>query len=154
MIGNAQMWGALFWLSIAVLVTWTGHDLGTGRLNEPGSGFALFWIGLIMSAFALFTLVGAVRSPSGSLASLWRGTRWQKVLLVVVLLLVFGFFFEILGFVVCSLALLLILMLVVDPVRPTTAVIVAFSATFGVWYVLSQWLKIQLPNGILAPLLG
>jgi putative tricarboxylic transport membrane protein len=153
-IANAQMWGALFWLAIALFVTWSGHDLGLGRLSEPGSGFALFWIGIIMSALAISTLVSSLKGPADSVASLWRGTRWAKVLLVVVLLLVFGFFFEALGFVVCSLALLLILMVFVDPVRPVTAISVSLVATFGVWYVLTKLLKIQLPSGILAPLLG
>lgn len=154
MVGNAQMWGALFWLAIALFVTWAGRDLGLGKLSEPGSGFALFWIGLIMTALSLFTLVQAVTKGSESLASLWKGTRWQKVLLIVVLLLVFGFFFERLGFVVCSLGLLLILMFFVDPVKPGLALVVSIGATFGVWYVLTKMLKIQMPNGILAPLLG
>lgn len=154
MIANSQMWGALFWLSMAAFVTWTGHDLGIGKLSEPGSGFALYWIGLIWFALAFVVLLNAVIKGGPSLASLWSGTRWQKVLLVVVLLLVFGFFFERLGFIVCSLGLLLILMFFVDPVKPWLAVVVSFGATFGVWHVLTKWLKIQMPSGILASLLG
>ncbi len=154
MVGNAQMWGALFWLAIAIFVTWAGRDLGLGKLHEPGSGFALFWIGLIMSGLAVVTLIEAFRGKPESLASLWHGTRWEKVLLIVGLLLVFGFFFDWLGFVVCSLGLLLILMFFVDPVKPWLALVVSFGATFGVWYVLTKWLKIQMPNGILAPWLG
>jgi putative tricarboxylic transport membrane protein len=153
-VGNAQMWGALFWLAIALYVTWAGRDLGLGKMHEPGSGFALFWIGLIMSALAVVTLVEAFTKRAETLANLWRGTRWEKVLLIVGLLLVFGFFFDKLGFVVCSLGLLLILMFFVDPVKPWLAVVVSFGATLGVWYVLTKWLKIQMPNGILAPWLG
>ena len=154
MIANSQMWGALFWLAMAAFVTWQGQDLGIGKLSEPGSGFALYWIGLIWFALAFFVLMDAVIKGSPSVASLWAGMRWQKVLLVVALLLVFGFFFERLGFVVCSLGLLLILMFFVDRVKPWLAVVVSFGATFTVWYVLTKWLKIQMPNGILAPLLG
>lgn len=154
MIANSQMWGALFWLAIAAFVVWQGQDLGIGKLSEPGSGFALYWIGLIMFGLAFVTLMEAVNKGAPSLASLWAGTRWQKVLLVVALLLVFGFFFERLGFVVCSLGLLLILMFLVDPVKPWLALTVSFGATFGVWYALTKLLKIQMPNGILAPLLG
>ena len=154
MIANSQMWGALFWLAISLFVMWSGRDLGLGRLQEPGSGFALFWIGIIMAGLALVTLVQAITKGSESLASLWRNTRWQKVLLIVLLLLVFGFFFEMLGFVACSLGLLLFLMLFVDPVKPWLALLVSFGATFGVWYVLTKLLRIQMPSGILAPWLG
>ncbi len=151
---NSQVWGALFWLAISAYVTWAGQDLGIGKLHEPGSGFALYWIGLLMFAMSFAVLMQAVVGGGESIASLWAGTRWQKVLLVVVMLLVFGFFFERLGFVVCSLGLLLILMFFVDPVRPWLAIIVAFGATFGVWYVLSKLLKIQMPSGILSPWIG
>jgi putative tricarboxylic transport membrane protein len=154
LIANSQMWGALFWLAVSAFVTWQGQDLGIGKLSEPGSGFALFWIGVIMFALSFVTLMDAVTKGAPSLASLWQGTRWGKVMLVVGLLLVFGFFFERLGFVVCSLGLLLTLMFLVDPVKPWVAVVVSFGATFGVWYVLTKLLKIQMPNGILAPLLG
>ncbi len=121
MIANSQMWGALFWLAIAGYVTWAGQDLGIGKLHEPGSGFALYWIGLIMVALSLATLAQSLMRGAESIGELWAGTRWGKVLLVVVMLLVFGFFFEWLGFIVCSMALLLTLMLFVDPVKPWLA---------------------------------
>ena len=69
--------------------------------------------------------------------------------LVVGLLLVYGVVFEPVGFIPCTLALLLILMWFVDPVRWWLAIIIAFAATFGVWAALTKWLKIQLPSGIL-----
>ena len=82
MVRNAQMWGGLFWLAIGGYVTWAGRDLGLGRLAEPGSGFAFFWIGLIMSALAVSVIAQAVLSGSEDIASLWDETRWEKVLLV------------------------------------------------------------------------
>ncbi len=154
MAGNAQIWGGLFWLAIGAFVTWAGHDMGLGRLSEPGSGFALFWIGLIMFTLAFTIVMEGVVKGGESIAELWKDTRWEKVLVVTSLLLVFGFLFEYLGFVICSLGLLLVLMFFIDPVKPWLAVLVSFGATFGVWYVLTKWLKIQMPNGILAPWLG
>lgn len=217
MAKNAQLWGGLFWLAIAAYITWAGRDLGLGKLSEPGSGFALFWIGLNMVALSLSVIVHSVLKGSETLASYWEGTRWPKVLLVVVLLLVFGFYFEPLGFVICAIGLLLVLMRDVDPldwrvlpsvlllvlalaidyaqhvpgltgwvkqlpqapfglgtmhlivlavamlltnlrhgdaVRWPTALAVTFGSTLGVWYVLTKLLKIQMPNGVLTPLLG
>ena len=150
MVANAQMWGGLFWLAIGAYVTWAGRDLGLGRLAEPGSGFAFFWIGLMMCAMALFVTVQAMIKGSESIASLWDETRWQKVLLVTVILLVFGFLFEFLGFIICAVALLLILMFFIDPVEPKLALLVSLGATFVVWAALTEALKIQLPAGILA----
>jgi putative tricarboxylic transport membrane protein len=88
-----------------------------------------------------------LRGEGPLLGDLWRGARWRNVLLVVLSLIVFGFLFERLGFVICSLALLLFLMTVVDPVRPTISIPVSLIAAVGVWYVLEKMLLVQLPKG-------
>jgi putative tricarboxylic transport membrane protein len=148
------MWGGLVWLVLGIFVAFQGYELGLGQTREPGSGFAIFWLGLLTAAFAASIVFSAIKNGSEDLASLWHGTRWGKVALIIVLLLVFGFLFERIGFVVCSLALLLVLMRVVDPVPWTTALLVSFGATFGIWYVMNKLLLIQLPNGWLSPWLG
>ena len=48
---------------------------------------------------------------------------------------------------ICSLALLLFLMTVVDPVRPVLAIPISVIAAGGVWYVLEKMLLVQLPKG-------
>jgi len=153
-IRNSELWGGLFWLAIGAFVIWAGRDMGLGRLHEPGSGFAFYWIGILMCALSLGVIGQALVSGGPALSSLWAGTRWGKVLAVVVLLLVYGVAFEPVGFVVCTVALLLALMWFVDPVRWWVAILVAGGSTAGVWLALTKWLKIQLPAGVLAGILG
>ncbi len=154
MLRNAQLLGGLFWLAFGLFIASQGYELGLGQTREPGSGFAIFWLGLMIAAFATSIAFSAIKNGSEDIASLWRGTRWAKVLLIIAMLLVFGFLFEKIGFVVCSLVLLLVLMRIVDPVPWPTALLVSFGATFGIWYALNKLLLIQLPNGWLAPWLG
>ena len=154
MIRNSEFWGGLFWLAIGAFVAWAGRDMGLGRLSEPGPGFAFYWIGILMCALALAVIGQAVVSGGAPLASLWAGTRWRKVLVVVALLLVYGAGFQALGFIPCTLALLLALMWFIDPVDGRVATIIAVVATFAVWAALTKWLKIQLPAGIMAGILG
>lgn len=153
MIRNSELWGGLFWLGIGAYVIWAGRDMGLGRLNEPGSGFAFYWIGILMCALALGVVGQALMSGGATIASLWASTRWGRVLVVVALLVAYGVGFETIGFVPCTLALLLVLMWFVDPVDWRLALIVALVATFGVWAALTKWLKIQLPAGLLADVL-
>jgi putative tricarboxylic transport membrane protein len=148
-IRNSELWGGLFWLAISTFVVWAGRDMGLGRLNEPGTGFAFYWIGILMCALSLTVIGQALVSGGPTVASLWEGTRWRKVLVVVGLLLVYGVGFQAIGFIPCTLALLLVLMWFVDPVRWWLALIIALIATFGVWAAVTKWLKIQLPSGIL-----
>jgi len=153
-IRNSELWGGLFWLAIGAFVTWVGRDLGLGRLHEPGPGFAFYWIGILMCALALAVLVPAFVSRGPPLASLWAGTRWGKVLVVIGLLLVYSLCFEPIGFIPCTLALLLALMWFVDRVDWRLAIVIALVATLGVWAALTKWLKIQLPAGLLTGILG
>lgn len=154
MIRTAELWGALFWIALGAFIAWRGHDLGLGRLSEPGSGFALFWIGALMMALALPGLITGLAGSGPKLGTLWAGTRWGKVLFVLALLVVFAFAFEHVGFLLGTSVLLLALMLFVDPVDWRFAVPVAVLAPLGVWWVITKALKIQLPAGVLAPWLG
>jgi putative tricarboxylic transport membrane protein len=149
-VRNAQLWGGLFWLAIGAYVTWAGKDLGLGQPREPGSGFALFWIGIVMCGIALAIISQAVLQGSETLASLWQGTRWEKVLIVTVLLLIFGFLFDHIGFIICAIVLLVVLMTFIDPVPLPTALAISIGSTLLVWSVLTEVLKIQMPAGILA----
>lgn len=153
MVRKAEVWGGLFWFVLGAFVVWQGYKLELGKVSDPGSGFAFFWLGILMSGLALAVLFSAVKSQGPTLASLWTGTRYGRVIFVVVLLLGFGFLFEPLGFIPCTLVMLLSLMLFVDPVRWWLAVLISFGATFGVWWALTKWLLIQLPAGVLAGLL-
>jgi putative tricarboxylic transport membrane protein len=154
MIRNSELWGGLFWLGVGAYVIFAGRDMGLGGLHEPGPGFAFYWVGILMCALAATVVGQAVVSGGPALASLWAGTRWAKVLGVVVLLLVYGVAFEPIGFIVCTMALLLVLMFFVDPVKWWLAILVAGGSTGVVWLAMTKWLKIQLPAGVLAGFLG
>jgi putative tricarboxylic transport membrane protein len=153
-IRSSELWGGLFWLAIGAYVIFAGRDMGLGGLHEPGAGFAFYWVGILMCALAASVIGQAVVSGGPSLASLWEGTRWGKVLGVVLLLLAYGVAFEPIGFIVCTMALLLVLMWFVDPVKWWVAIVVAAGSTAAVWLALTKWLKIQLPAGILAGWIG
>ena len=154
MVRNSELWGGLFWLGVGAYVIFAGRDMGLGGLHEPGPGFAFYWVGILMCALAATVVGQAVVSGGPALASLWAGTRWAKVLGVVVLLLVYGVAFEPIGFIVCTMALLLVLMFFVDPVKWWVAILVACGSTAAVWLAMTKWLKIQLPAGVLAGFLG
>lgn len=142
MIWRAEFWGGAFWLAVGAFVTWQGHKLGLGRLNNPGSGFALFWIGILMLGFAATILAGAIVGKGSALSELWAGTRWRRVLAVVTMLIVYGLAFEQVGFIPATLLLLLALMLFVDPVRWPLAILIAVAAPVGIWALVTKWLKI------------
>lgn len=154
LVRSAELWGGLAWLALSAFIVWAGRDLGLGELRDPGSGFLLFWLGLIMAGLSASVVLGALRAPGASLSSLWTGTRWQRVLALTVMLVAYGFLFETLGFIACSVILLLALMTFIDRVDLRAAIPVALLVPSGIYYAITHWLKIQMPAGILAPWLS
>jgi putative tricarboxylic transport membrane protein len=147
-LNNSELLAGLFWLGLGVFVAWAGWDLGVGTRSAPGSGFLVFWAGLLMCGFSLAIAVGAVKNGGPSLGSLWADTRWAKVLIVLVSLAIYAALLDIAGFLLATAPLLLILLRAVDPVPWRIAVPIALVATVGTWWVLKRALLIQLPSGI------
>lgn len=155
MLRKADFWSGLFWFAVSIFITWQGYILGLGKFSDPGSGFAVFGIGFLMILFSCSVIVNSARVQQGpQLANLWEGARWERVLALVALLIVYGAVFELVGFVVATIVLLLVLMLVVDRVQPLLAVAIAVSAPLLIWVVMTKWLKIQMPAGLLSFVTG
>ncbi len=146
---NADLWGGLGWLAFSVFVVVAGRGLGIGAINDPGSGFLLFWLGLLMCALSAAILAGAVLAGGPSLASLWQDTRWRKVLAIIASLCAFALLLDKLGFLLATIPLLLVLLRGIDPVPWPIALPVGIGAPLAVWWLLKKLLLIQLPSGVL-----
>jgi putative tricarboxylic transport membrane protein len=146
---NAEALGGAVWLAVGLFLVWAGRDLGIGSVREPGSGFVVFWGGILVVLFAGPITLGALRHGGASLGSLWEDTRWGRVIAVVLALILYGLLLGRLGFLLATVPLMLALLRLVDPVRWSLAIPVAFGATFGVWWVLERLLSIRLPQGVL-----
>ena len=147
-LNNSELWGGLVGLALGVFVIWAGQKLKIGSINDPGSGFVLFYTGILMCLFAGTIIVAAITEGGPSVASLWAGTRWTKPVVVIACLAGFSFLLQPLGFLLASIPLLLLLLRVIDPVRWTLAIPLAVLAPIGVWWVLKRALLIQLPAGM------
>jgi putative tricarboxylic transport membrane protein len=147
-IDNTELWSGIFALGLSAFVIWSGYDLGLGSVNDPGSGYIMFYAGFLMLLFAVIILYGAVRDGGPTLFSLWRNVLWTKPLLVIALLVAFGLLFETLGFLISAPLLLLALLRVIDPVPWRTAIPIAIIVPVVCWYMLVKQLLIQLPSGV------
>jgi putative tricarboxylic transport membrane protein len=145
---NSELWGGLIGLALGIFVIRSGLKLKLGTINDPGSGYVLFYTGILMCAFAVTIIVAAVTEGGPTFGSRWKDTRWTKPLLVIACLTAFSFGLDTLGFLLSAIPLMLLLLRVIDPVRWTLALPIALLAPLGVWWVLKHLLLIQLPSGI------
>ena len=147
-LDNSELWGGLIGLALGGFVIWTGLNLKIGAIDDPGSGFVLFYAGILIAVFAVSIIVSAVTEGGPTLASRWEGTRWTKPLLVIACLVTFSFAFDPLGFLLSAIPMMVLLMRVVDPVRWSLTLPVSILVPLGMWWILKHGLAIQLPSGI------
>src|SRR3954447_10002613 len=147
-LNNSELWGGLIGLALGVFVIRSGIKLKLGSINDPGSGYVLFYTGILMCLFALTIILAAVTEGGPSFASRWEGARWTKPLVIIACLTAFSFALEPLGFLLSSIPLMLLLLRLIDPVRWTLAIPIAALVPLGMWWVLKRLLLIQLPSGL------
>jgi putative tricarboxylic transport membrane protein len=148
-IDNTELWSGLVGLALSIFVVWSGYALKLGTINDPGSGYVMFYAGLLMVVFSLIILYGAIKDGGPTFLSLWRDVLWTKPLIVIALLVVFTLVFEMLGFLASTTLLLIALLRAIDPVPWARAIPIAILVPLVCWYVLQKLLLIQLPSGIL-----
>ncbi|WP_375158269.1 tripartite tricarboxylate transporter TctB family protein [Bradyrhizobium sp. RDT46] len=147
-LNNSELWGGVIGLALGGFVIWSGMKLKLGTINDPGSGYVLFYTGILMCVFAAAIIVSAVTEGGPTLASRWENVRWSKPLLLIGCLVAFSVALEPLGFLLSSIPLMLLLLRLIDPVRWTLAIPVAVLVPMGMWWVLKRVLLIQLPSGL------
>ena len=147
-MNRADLGSGLFWAALALYVCYAGFSLELGSVHDPGSGFMIFWVGVIMLLLALIVVVGALRRRPGEGPQLAWGARWTKVVMVVLLLVAYAWALSWLGFIGTTFLLLIVLFKFVEPQRWSVAVGGAVASALIAYAVFHLWLGAQLPAGI------
>src|SRR6185295_641924 len=130
-LNNSELWGGLIGLALGIFVIRSGLKLKLGTINDPGSGYVLFYTGILMCVFAVTIIVAAVTEGGPTFGSRWKDARWTKPIVVIACLIAFAFALEPLGFLLSSIPLTLLLMRLIDPVRWTLAVPISILVPTG-----------------------
>ncbi|MCK1357429.1 tripartite tricarboxylate transporter TctB family protein [Bradyrhizobium sp. 199] len=147
-LSNSELWGGVIGLALGGFVIWSGLKLKLGSINDPGSGYVLFYTGILMCVFAGSIIVSAITEGGPTLASRLENVRWSKPLLLIACLVAFSVALEPLGFLLSSMPLMLLLLRLIDPVRWLLAIPIAVLVPMGMWWALKRLLLIQLPSGL------
>jgi putative tricarboxylic transport membrane protein len=147
-MNRADVASSLLWAGVGAYVCYAGWDLELGAVNDPGSGFMIFWVGVIMLLLAAIVFVGAVRRTPGTGPQMVWGHRWKKVVMVVAALVAYAWVLSWLGFIATTFILLVLLFKFVEPQRWTVAVGGAVASALLAYAVFHLWLGAQLPPGV------
>jgi putative tricarboxylic transport membrane protein len=147
-LNNSELWGGLIGLGLGLFVIRSGLKLKLGTINDPGSGYVLFYTGILMCLFAATIITAALTEGGPTFGSRWEKVRWTKPPLVIACLIAFAFSLDTFGFLLSSIPLMVLLLRLIDPVRWSLTIPIALLAPLGMWWVLKRLLLIQLPSGI------
>src|SRR5438046_10239843 len=107
---TADLLSAGLWILVGAYFIYAGKSLELGELRDPGSGFMIFWIGILMVALSAAVFVGALLRPAtGKFGTLWTGSHQWRVVRFVGALCVYAVVFPLLGFFLVSVLLLVVL---------------------------------------------
>lgn len=146
-LNNSELWGGLIGLGLGIFVIRSGLKLKLGTINDPGSGYVLFYTGILMCAFAATIIFAAFTEGGPTFGSRWKDARWTKPVVIIACLIAFSIVLEPFGFLLSSIPLTLALMRLIDPVRWPLAIPISILVPTGMWWLLKHGLGIQLPSG-------
>jgi putative tricarboxylic transport membrane protein len=137
----------IFWMVLGAGVAYAGYDLELGSATEPGSGFMLFWVGLITVGLSAIVLANALRAPTAAPAPLVAPGRVVPLIGVVIVLALYAYLLMWLGFIVSTILLLVFLFKAIEPQRWTVAIGGAVATAVLAYLLFSVYLGAQLPKG-------
>ena len=63
-LNNSELWGGIIGLGLGLFVIRSGLKLKLGTINDPGSGYVLFYTGILMCLFAASIIVASLTGYS------------------------------------------------------------------------------------------
>jgi len=139
-----------FFIGLAFVVG--GVRMGLGPLQAPGAGFFPTVIGGILSALSLALLTATALGKKRAIKTqrFWKETNsWVKVSLVVLSLIFYMAFLEILGFIATTIVFILFLLRFVGKKSWWISLTMAVLVSLGSYALFKMALGVYLPRGLM-----
>ena len=146
---SSDFFQGLLWLFIGLVVVFFSSQYAIGTLSDPGPGALPFGLGLIFVLLSMILLFQSfrIKNPEhGKPRPL--GPRRFKVLLVILFLGLVTFLLEGLGYLLSIFLMISLSMLIMEPKRWLSALLLGVIASCSSYMLFDVWLKVQLPGGL------
>ena len=147
---NSLIAGILF-LVFSIIVMGTAWSMEYYSSIGPGPGFFPFWLSLILGLLSIIWIIQVARTKKDSDAGdndsgfLPKGKGLLRILSIVGALAFMILAMDTVGFQLPMFAFLIFLLYVLGKVKPLTTLIIAAVGSFGLFYVFTLLLDVQLP---------
>jgi putative tricarboxylic transport membrane protein len=112
-----------------------------------GPAFLPFWTGIVLAGCGLWLCARGVVDTEVS----WPSVRaFARAASGFVLLLLYSLALQPLGYLISTAFFLVIAILLLEPVRPTRALVVGIASAGFLFLIFRVWLRVPLPGGVLS----
>jgi putative tricarboxylic transport membrane protein len=112
-----------------------------------GPAFLPFWTGIVLAVCGLWL---CVRPAAADAEVSWPASRgFARAASGFVLLLLYALALQPLGYLIGTAVFLVIAFLLLEPVRPTRALVVGIASAAFLFLIFRVWLRVPLPSGAL-----
>ena len=144
----------IFWIVVGIYTAVYGYRLGLGRLQHPGPGFIFFGSAVCLTILGIISLAGtffgkAGKEKVGDRESMWQGVRWGKVLSVLAGVSICAYLFNIIGFLLSTVLLMVFLYKAVEPTKWWVAIVSSLITVFLSYILFVKWLEVPFPKGLI-----
>jgi hypothetical protein len=146
---SGDFYQGLLWLSIGLVAVFLSSRYTIGTLSDPGPGALPFGLGLVfilLSASLLFQSF-RIKNPENEKHRPF-GPRRRKVFLILLFLGLITFLLENLGYLLSIFFMISLSMLIMEPKRWFSALLLGVVASCSSYMLFDVWLKVQLPKGL------
>ncbi len=143
---------SLFWMAVGLIAVLGALRLGVGTLEEPASGFFAFSAGCFVCLLASIVFFRATFLRQGFLVSLpaiWQGSKWERPLVVILVMAVYILVLERIGFFLSSFLLIFVILKYVEKISWRRSILIPAATLAAAYFVFIFFLKASLPKGIL-----
>ena len=150
MVEKLDKYSSLFWLFLAIIISFHSYRLGIGSVNDPGPGFIFFYSGIFISILSVIVFARSfVKVQDFGAGKIFENVHWLKVILAFTYILMFAIFLERLGFIITTFLLIALLLRTIESKSLFTTIFVGLAASFVTYGLFELWLHVRLPKGIL-----
>ena len=139
----------LLWLCIGIAAIFLSSKYNMGTVSELGPGALPFGLGLVFIFLSIILIFRSLRfKASQQELRLPFGSKWHKVVLIILFFALVTFLLESLGYLLSVFLLITIAMLIMEPKRWASALLLGITSSIGSYILFEVWLKVPLPEGL------
>jgi len=149
---KADQWSGLVLFIIAVVIFCASTLLPYGNIHNPGPGFFPLWLGVLLGAMSIGLFLQVTWQKEGARILgeiLEEKIRWGKVLVVIIVLVLYGFLMDYVGFLIITFLVMAFLLRAIEPQSWKAVIGWAVVGSVGSYLVFEVWMKLRLPKGFL-----